>query len=176
VSLFVCICLNCLSACRLLTDCLTLQIVLLQLNYQTPSPKVGFVSVSRNDYLLLQEYVSIKPLTSNGCWWLRNGSNNRLPRNWLFSCNCLISRCLGSDVSLRSELNCHTDPTLRLFVPRSLKVYHRSLLSEVPARDVTFLGCSVISFFCSLSNHKHRSLHMSARPERYAIKSCLYSL
>jgi hypothetical protein len=32
--------------------------------------------------------VSIQPLISNGRWWLRNASNIRLPRNWLFSCNC----------------------------------------------------------------------------------------
>jgi hypothetical protein len=42
---------------------------------------------------------------------------------------------------------CHNAPSLRLFVPNSLTVYHRSLLSEVPARDVIFLGCSGFYFF-----------------------------
>jgi hypothetical protein len=41
-----------------------------------------------------------------------------------------------------SGFTCHTAPSLRLFVSNSLTVYHRSLLSELPARDVTSLGCS----------------------------------
>jgi hypothetical protein len=50
---------------------------------------IVFVSLPRNDYLLLREYVSIRPLIINGRWWLRSASNNRLHRNCLLSCNCL---------------------------------------------------------------------------------------
>jgi hypothetical protein len=56
---------------------------------RTRFPALRFVSLPRKDYLLLREYVSLQPLTSNGRWSLRNASNNRLPRNWLLSCNCL---------------------------------------------------------------------------------------
>jgi hypothetical protein len=53
---------------------------------------------------------------------------------------------------------CHTAPSLRLFVPNSLTMYHRFLLSEVPVHDVTFLDCGFSSFSprCSVSNKDHR--------------------
>jgi hypothetical protein len=85
---------------------------------------------------------------------------------------CLTICCLGSDVSLCIWFNCHTAPSLRLFVPNSPTVCHRSLLSEVPACDVAVLGCSGFSFFpprCSLSNKCHRSLLTYDGPERQPI-------
>jgi hypothetical protein len=84
--------------------------------WQTPSPIVGFIPLPRNDCLLLREYVSIQPLTSNGRLWFRNASNNLLPRNWLTVVMQLplTIRYLGNDVSLSSELNCHN--TLQIII------------------------------------------------------------
>jgi hypothetical protein len=77
--------------------------------YHTRSPTVGFISLLRNDYLLLWDYESIQPLASNGRYWLRNASNSWLPRNWLFSYNCLNNSLPRSDVSLRSGFNSHNN-------------------------------------------------------------------
>jgi hypothetical protein len=63
-----------------------------------------------------------------------------------------------------------------VLVPNSLTVYHSFLLSEVSARDVTFLGCSGFSYFlffsseCLLSIHYHLSHLTCARPKRHPIR------
>jgi hypothetical protein len=77
----------------------------------------------------------------------------------------LTVRYLGSDVSLRRGFNCHTIPTLRLFIPNSLTVYHHSLLSEVSSFWLFFFGLR-----WSVSNHCHCSLLMCACPKRHLIK------
>jgi hypothetical protein len=73
---------------------------------------VCFVAAQR---LLLWEYVSIQPLTSNGRWWLRNASNNRLPRKWRFSTQ-------GVQLSQSLSVFIATDTTLQ----------HKSFLSFSP--------------------------------------------
>jgi hypothetical protein len=92
------------------------------------------------------------------------------PSRWLAMDAVVSIRCLGSDVSLWNGFNCHTAPSLRVFVPNILTVYYRSLLSQVSARDITFLGCSVFFPRCSLSNQYHYSLLTCARPERHPIR------
>jgi hypothetical protein len=87
----------------------------------------------------------------------------------------------------RFQALCHTAPSLRLFVPNNLTVYHGSLSSEGCACNVffffLFLGLvfPLVVYFSprvalSLSNHCHRSLLTCTRPKWHPIKSCLLLL
>jgi hypothetical protein len=81
-----------------------------------------------------------------------------------FHATASITLYLESDVSLRSEFNCNTALILRLFVPNSLTAYHHSLLSEVPVRDVTFLGLILIFFNLHSGGWSPNWVHSARRP------------
>jgi hypothetical protein len=61
---------------------------------------------------------------------------------------CLEAGCVTSVAQPNSGLTYHTAPSLRLFIPNSLTVYHRSFPSEGCARNVTSNRYIPVSFNC----------------------------
>jgi hypothetical protein len=87
---------------------------------------------------------------------------SRSPRIRIIIECVLADRCLAMDY-LVFQASCHTAPSLRLFVPNSLLVYHRSFFSKVFARDSVFSDWP-------LANRSHCYLFKGVRPERLPDK------
>jgi hypothetical protein len=114
--------------------------------------------LSRNSYSLLREYMFIQPLTRDelcSVFHIRDNSllecryhgyvskgSIKTHSNGVFYYHENVPReappggCAGSSL----QASRHIAPSLRLFVPNSLTVYHRFFSSEGSAHDILWLG------------------------------------